>query len=138
MKRGNELTDEELRMKWREWGGNFHGPNIETASMIEDRLFHFMRAQQDAAYEISIGIVGFAAVSNVPAVETFATRLKAIYDDLASIAARMNRYGDTAAASKAQAALNAVQVLQTEYAEVFAGLPWDWQPGDGFLNAPNG
>ncbi len=38
------LTDDELRKMWRAWGGNFHGPNVETGTMPEAKLLPFLRS----------------------------------------------------------------------------------------------
>lgn len=37
------MTDRQLRAEWQNVGGNFHGPNVETATMPEDRYFAFRR-----------------------------------------------------------------------------------------------
>ena len=37
------LTDSDLREFWKIAGGNFHGPNIETATIPEARLFDILR-----------------------------------------------------------------------------------------------
>lgn len=39
-----ELSDDDLRAKWRAAGGSFHGPHIETGTMPESKLLPFMRA----------------------------------------------------------------------------------------------
>jgi len=36
-------SDNELRAMWRDAGGFFHGPNIETGTMEEKALLRFMR-----------------------------------------------------------------------------------------------
>lgn len=36
-------TDDEIRALWREQGGSFHGPNIETGTMPESKLLPFLR-----------------------------------------------------------------------------------------------
>lgn len=36
-------TDDELRAMWREHGGDFHGPNVETGTMPEAQLLPFLR-----------------------------------------------------------------------------------------------
>jgi hypothetical protein len=37
------MTDDELRAMWRNAGGHFHGPRIETGTMPEARLLPFLR-----------------------------------------------------------------------------------------------
>lgn len=39
-----EPTDQQLRKAWREAGGDFHGPNIETGTMPEAKLLPFLRS----------------------------------------------------------------------------------------------
>ncbi len=36
-------TDDDLRALWRQAGGQFHGPNIETGTMPESALLPFLR-----------------------------------------------------------------------------------------------
>jgi hypothetical protein len=36
-------TDDDLRKLWRDHGGSFHGPKIETATMPEEALLPFLR-----------------------------------------------------------------------------------------------
>jgi hypothetical protein len=38
------LTDQELRKLWRDAGGEFYGPRVETWSMPEAKLLPFLRA----------------------------------------------------------------------------------------------
>lgn len=44
-----EPSDEQLRRVWREAGGRFHGPNIETGTMPESKLLPFLRSMLDLA-----------------------------------------------------------------------------------------
>ena len=37
------MTDDELRVMWRNAGGEFHGPRIETGIMPEAKLLPFLR-----------------------------------------------------------------------------------------------
>lgn len=37
------MTDDELRALWREAGGDFHGPNVETGTMPEAKLLPLLR-----------------------------------------------------------------------------------------------
>ena len=37
-------SDDSLRTLWRNAGGKFHGPNIETGTMPEDKLLPFLRS----------------------------------------------------------------------------------------------
>lgn len=39
----NPYSDEELREIWRHAGGRFHGPNVETGTMPEEKLLPFLR-----------------------------------------------------------------------------------------------
>lgn len=39
-----KLTDAELEEMWRDWGGTFHGPNVEHGSMPKDNLMKLLRA----------------------------------------------------------------------------------------------
>ncbi len=43
------MTDDELRAMWREAGGRFHGPNIETGTMPESILLPFLRRMREFA-----------------------------------------------------------------------------------------
>ncbi len=36
-------TNDELRRMWREAGGKFHGPHVETGTMPEEKLLDFLR-----------------------------------------------------------------------------------------------
>lgn len=36
-------SDDALRALWRDAGGKFHGPNVETGTMPEDHLLPFLR-----------------------------------------------------------------------------------------------
>jgi len=38
-----ELSDDDIRKLWREKGGSFHGPNVETGTMPETQLLLFLR-----------------------------------------------------------------------------------------------
>jgi hypothetical protein len=38
------FTDYEIREMWKSWGGSFHGPHVETATMPETNFFAMMRA----------------------------------------------------------------------------------------------
>lgn len=38
------MSDDQLRARWIEAGGEFHGPNIETGTMPEARLLPFLRS----------------------------------------------------------------------------------------------
>lgn len=38
-----EITDDELRALWREQGGSFHGPKVETGTMPEAQLLPWLR-----------------------------------------------------------------------------------------------
>jgi hypothetical protein len=38
-----DVTNDELRQLWKEAGGEFHGPNIETGTMPESKLLPFLR-----------------------------------------------------------------------------------------------
>ncbi len=53
--RGFDVTsaqsDSELRAIWRNAGGNFHGPNIETGTMPESKLLPFLRELNDRQRE---------------------------------------------------------------------------------------
>jgi hypothetical protein len=42
-RRQAEVTDDELRALWRANGGEFHGPNVETGYMPEEKLLPFLR-----------------------------------------------------------------------------------------------
>lgn len=37
------LSDQEIRKFWKAAGGSFHGPNVETATIPEQKLFWFVR-----------------------------------------------------------------------------------------------
>lgn len=37
-------TDDDIRRIWRDAGGRFHGPNIETGTMPESQLLPFLRS----------------------------------------------------------------------------------------------
>lgn len=63
-----------------------------------------------------------------PAPETFATKLKQMRRDLATVVDRMNRDGSEDVAMKAQAALNAVSDLLRIRVHWFNDLEWIWQP----------
>lgn len=63
-----------------------------------------------------------------PAAETFATRLRSIESDLASIVDRMNRDRSYEKAGLAQSALHAVAAL-SDCDAWFDDLEWQWQPG---------
>lgn len=62
------------------------------------------------------------------AVETFATKLKAMRRDLTSIVDRMNRDRNFEIAMRAQAALMAVDSIPDRMDGWFNDLEWDWQP----------
>lgn len=61
-------------------------------------------------------------------VETFATKLKAMRADLASIVDRMNRDGNYEIAVRAQTALMAVDAVPDRMDGWFEDLEWSWQP----------
>ncbi len=42
-RRGSDMTDDQLRKLWKDAGGSFHGPNIETGSMPEALLLPLLR-----------------------------------------------------------------------------------------------
>jgi hypothetical protein len=39
-----KITDQDLRRRWREAGGEFYGPHVETGSMPEAKLLPFLRS----------------------------------------------------------------------------------------------
>jgi hypothetical protein len=39
-----KITDQNLRRRWREAGGEFYGPHVETGSMPEAKLLPFLRS----------------------------------------------------------------------------------------------
>ncbi len=43
-KKQKKWTDAEIEFMWKDWGGDFHGPNIEHASMPKDNLMKLFRA----------------------------------------------------------------------------------------------
>ena len=43
----DRLSDDELRQRWRDAGGSFHGPKIETGTMPESKLLPFLRQLYD-------------------------------------------------------------------------------------------
>lgn len=51
---GSAITDDQLRAIWRDAGGGFHGPRVETGTMPEAKLLPFLRSlieQRDSAVE---------------------------------------------------------------------------------------
>lgn len=44
MPKKHKFTDAEIRDMWRDWGGSFHGPNVEHAMMPEANWLKLMRA----------------------------------------------------------------------------------------------
>lgn len=44
----NEMSDDLLRQLWRDAGGKFHGPNVETGTMPESKLLPFIRSALNA------------------------------------------------------------------------------------------
>jgi hypothetical protein len=38
-----KISDKAVREAWEYWGGEFHGPNIETATIEKKRMFSFAR-----------------------------------------------------------------------------------------------
>lgn len=43
-KRKPKWTDAEIEAMWRDWGGAFHGPNVEHGYMPKDNLIKLFRA----------------------------------------------------------------------------------------------
>ena len=37
------MSDDEVRRWWVQWGGRFHGPNVETGTMPEEKLLPMLR-----------------------------------------------------------------------------------------------
>lgn len=111
-------SDDELREAWRNAGGSFHGPHVETGTMPETELFVFLRGMLKAG-EMPLALV-----------PTFNERLEQIRLDLASIVDRMNRDHSEPIAMSAQMALNAVAQLQRDNKQWFVDLSWDWGPGE--------
>jgi hypothetical protein len=58
-------TDDELRAKWREAGGSFHGPNVETGTMPEVELIQFLRSLS-ATYRDVVTLVVAALKASHP------------------------------------------------------------------------
>lgn len=44
VREAGSFTDFELRKLWRQAGGGFHGPRVETGTMPESKLLPFLRA----------------------------------------------------------------------------------------------
>lgn len=37
------ISDKTVKACWELWGGSFHGPNVETATIEEKRMYSFAR-----------------------------------------------------------------------------------------------
>jgi len=53
-----DITDEELKALWREHGGKFHGPNVETGTMPEVLLLPFLRDLVRCSRWMDVELIG--------------------------------------------------------------------------------
>ena len=61
------MSDDDLRRMWREAGGEFYGPNVETGRMPERELLVFLRA--------------YARSERARTIEECVAKIKAMRDD---------------------------------------------------------